>query len=98
VRREDHIGLMPANSITLAHFLMSAAMNASNSAGVIGLVSLPNASRRAFNLGIGVYGGEFFVKPFDDLGGRSSGRARLRQQVMTRRVRALVPDAELSSN
>ena len=41
-------GLMFANLITLAHFLVSSAMRLANSEGVIGIGSVPKAISRAF--------------------------------------------------
>src|SRR5260370_42681541 len=50
-RRTPHSGLMPANLTTLPHFSVSSATNLPNSAGVIGIPSLPKSARRAFILG-----------------------------------------------
>ena len=43
-------GLMPANSITLAHLSISAAMKPLNSAGVIGRGSTPSATNFCYRL------------------------------------------------
>src|SRR5262249_61792164 len=42
---------MPANLITFAHFVVSAAMYLLKSSGVIGIGSPPSSTSRAFNLG-----------------------------------------------
>ena len=47
----DHSGLMPADLITLAHFLVSSATSFPNSAGVIGMGSPASSARRARNFG-----------------------------------------------